>query len=114
MNATGILLRVGVVYDKARHSRCTDSWDGIMPSLDKHCLLSPVASYPAGRVMRIPIIYVISPFTGEVSDFGVELLYSPVFVCIGRMGEKDRVYFMAACLAVATGVTIRIRIFLCY
>ena len=87
---------------------------GIMPSLDKHCLPSPVASYPAGRVMRIPIIYVISPFTGEVSDFGVELLYSPVFVRIGRMGEKDRVDFMAACLAVATGVTIRIRIFLCY
>ena len=27
MNATGILLRVGVVYDKARHSRCTDSWE---------------------------------------------------------------------------------------
>ena len=86
----------------------------IMPGLDKHGLFSPVAGHPAGRVMRVPVVYVISPFTGEVSDFGVELLYSPVFVRIGRMGEKDGIDFMTARLAVATGVTIRIRIFLCH
>lgn len=52
------------------------------------------------------------PLAGEIGYFRVEAFDGPVLVCIGRMSEEYRIYLMSPCFAVATGIAIRIRVFL--
>ena len=42
-------------------------WTGIVLCLYKHGLLSPVACYATGRIVRVPVIHIVTPFTCEVS-----------------------------------------------
>ena len=49
---------------------------------------------------------------GEIGYFRVEAFDGPVLVRVGRMSEEYRIYLMSPCFAVATGVAIRIRVFL--
>ena len=85
---------------------------GIVLCLDEHSLFSPVACHTAGGVVRVPVVYIISPLAGEIGYFRVEAFDGPVLVRIGRMSEEYRIYLMSPCFAVATGVAIRIRVFL--
>ena len=85
---------------------------GIMLCLDEHSLFPPVACHTAGGVVRVPVVYIISPLAGEIGYFRIEAFDGPVLVCIGRMSEEYRIYLMSPCFAVATGIAIRIRVFL--
>lgn len=83
-----------------------------MLCLDEHSLFPPVACHTAGGVVRIPVVYIISPLAGEIGYFRVEAFDGPILVRIGRMSEEYRIYLMSPCFAVATGIAIRIRVFL--
>ena len=85
---------------------------GIVLCLDEHSLFPPVACHTAGGVVRIPVVYIISPLAGEIGYFRVEAFDGPVLVRVGRMSEEYPIYLMSPCFAVATGVAIRIRVFL--
>ena len=64
--------------------------------------------------MRTPVIHIITPFTGKVGYFRIGILVAPRLAIVGRMGEKYRKMFFAACSAVATGITVGVRILLVY
>ena len=83
----------------------------IMLRLYQHSLFAPVTGNTAGRIMRIPIVYVIAPLTGKISLCIVRMFQSPFRVCILWMGEKNRKHLMSACFAVTTAIAGRIRIF---
>ena len=64
---------------------------GIVLCLDEHGLFAPVACHTAGGVVRIPVVYIISPLAGEIGYFRVEAFDGPVLVRVGRMSEEYRI-----------------------
>jgi len=87
---------------------------GIMPGLDKHRLLAPVTRYPARGVMRTPVVHIVTPLAGKISNAGGCVFHMPHLAVEGRVSKQYRKMLMPARSTVATGVTIRIRIFLSY
>ncbi len=87
-------------------------WLGIALGLNQHWNFTPNTIDAAGRVVRVPIIYVIAPFAGEVGDFGVEHIYAPSFAASLRMGKEYRIVFASFRGSVACSVAIGVGILL--
>ena len=62
--------------------------------------------------MRTPIIHIVAPLTGKIGNFRISIRITPGLPIKRRMGEKYREIFFATRSAVATRITIRVRIFL--
>ena len=81
--------------------------------LYQHRHFSPDTVHTTRRIMRIPVIHIISPFPGKVTNIGIQSLRikgpsSPHY----RMSEMDRKMFVSTCRNITAGITIWIRIFL--
>ena len=65
-------------------------WTGIVLCLYKHGLLSPVACYATGRIVRVPVIHIVTPFTCEVSQLFLDIVSRiGSSVSIERMGKNN-------------------------
>ena len=84
----------------------------IMLRLDQHGVFAPVAGHTAWRIMRVPVIHIVTPLTCEVCDIGIHVRHGPLLVGIGRMTKLHGIYFMPTGFTVATRVAVRIRILL--
>ena len=62
--------------------------------------------------MRAPIIHIVAPLSGKIGNFRIGIRSTPGFPIKRRMSEKYREIFFTTRSAVATGITIRVRIFL--
>ena len=84
----------------------------IMVRLHQHRCFSPGPAHPARRIMRIPIVHVISPFPGKISDIRLHLLGGerPASTRQG-MGKQYFKMLVSLGRGIAATITIRIRIF---
>ena len=90
-------------------------WAGIVLCLYKHGLLSPVACYATGRIVRVPVIHIVTPFACEVSQLFLDIVSRiGSSVSIERMGKKYLEMFFPFGFAIASAITIGIWIFCLY
>ena len=73
---------------------------GIVLRLHEHRHLAPIACHTAGRIVAVPIVDIVAPFTGEIRDALVHLRNGDI-VAVGGMGKQHFVIFMAASRGVA-------------
>ena len=74
----------------------------IMLGLNQHGMLTPIAGHTTWRIVRVPVVHIVSPFARKIGDVGVQFRHGPFLVGIRRMTELHGVYFMATGLMVAT------------
>ena len=80
--------------------------------LYQHRIFAPRPAGTTGRIMRIPVVHVVTPFSCEVGFLRVQFVYTPVDIACLRMGELDVIIFASLSRCITGGIAVWIRIFL--
>ena len=82
--------------------------------LNQHRVLTPRPAGTTRRIMRIPVIHVITPLSGKVGFLRIQFTYAPALITILRMSELYVVIFTSLCRSITGCIAVWIWIFLVY